>query len=152
VTKWESFFHMIYPSDPSLWKTHMAPTGAMEAFLKTHTPSQSAKYRASWVSEEDKNRHHEAFGNNYEACLKWYERGTDSLGVDVEAEELKKGRIVNGGRIGKETLMVAGMRDAVCGAERARGVMGAVVQKGCLKVSCGSLFLSKIKLLLSGAD
>lgn len=132
---WETFFNMIYPNDPALWKTHMAPTGAVEAFLKTNTPAESKKYRAEWVTEEDKERHHEAFGDNYEPCLNWYKRGTNSLGVDVEAEELKKGGIRNGGRIVKETLIIGGLRDAVCSAERAKGVMGAVVKTGCLKVS-----------------
>lgn len=114
----------------------MAPTGALEAFLKIHTPSSSAQFSASWVTIEDRARHYESFGDDYESCLKWYERSINSLGVEEEKEDMEKseGKIGNGGRIVKETLMVAGLRDAVCGAERARGVMGRVVERGMLKV------------------
>jgi hypothetical protein len=107
----------------------------MEAYLKSNTPSDSAKYRASWVTEEDKIRHHEAFGDNYEACLNWYKRSTSSLGVDEEKELLGKGLIKRGGKAARETLMVAGLQDAVCSAGRAREAMRRVVEKGCLKVS-----------------
>lgn len=132
---WEAFHNMIYPADPGVWKTHMAPTGALENYLTIYSAEESKRFGADWVTEEDGRRHHEAFGDNYEATVKWYERGNASLGVREEIEMLKNGKIKNGGRIGKETLMVCGLRDAVCGAERARGVMGRVVEKGLLKVS-----------------
>jgi hypothetical protein len=124
----------------------MAPRGAMESFLSTHSPADSAVYSAGWVNGEDKKRHHEAFGDSYEPVLNWYKRGKESLGVDYEKEALTRGEIANGGRIKKETLMLTGQKDAVCSADRARGVMGSVVKKGLLKVR---LFLVFFRSLFS---
>ncbi len=129
---WEVFLNLCYPADADVWKTHLAPTGAMERFLTTTSVAASAQYLAPWISEDDKRRHHEAFGDDYEACLNWYRRSINNLGVKEERELLKMGLI--GRRIEKETLMVTGLRDAVSSVERARAVMSSCASKGKLKV------------------
>ena len=85
-----------------------------------------------WIEEGDKEFHHQMFGDDYEAPTKWYSRGILSLGAKNEKELLRKGLIME--RLRKETLMVTGTRDAVCGAARARESMNASVQRGLLKV------------------
>lgn len=72
------------------------------------------------------------FGVDYSACLNWYTRGINNLGVDEEKELLKKGEIKE--KIGKETLMVTGLKDVVCGAERGRVSMSGSVERGKLRV------------------
>ncbi|PVH70675.1 alpha/beta-hydrolase [Cadophora sp. DSE1049] len=125
---WEVFVNLLYPADADVWKTHMAPTGVMERFLSSTSVEASAQYLAPWISEYDKRRHHEAFGDGYSACLNWYRREINNLGVKDERELLKMGLIGRG--IEKETLMVTALRDAVSSAERARAIQIVDVDAG----------------------
>jgi pimeloyl-ACP methyl ester carboxylesterase len=87
---------------------------------------------APWITEEDKVHHHAAFGDDYTSSLYWYHRGINSLGVKEERELLKLGVMKN--KLGKETLMVTGLRDAVSSAKRSRLAMEKSVENGLLKV------------------
>jgi soluble epoxide hydrolase/lipid-phosphate phosphatase len=58
----------------------------------------------------------------------WYVRGIDNLGVEEELAALKKHEIRQSLRI--NTLMVAGLRDKVCPADRARVSMNGTVDGG----------------------
>jgi soluble epoxide hydrolase/lipid-phosphate phosphatase len=117
-----------YCADPSVWKTHSAPTDGLENFIT----SNSTTPLASFITPEDKVHHHAVFGDDYSACLNWYKRGITNLGVEEEAKLLKKGNIKE--KIAQETLMIAGLKDAVSGAQRARVAMTACVEKGKLAV------------------
>lgn len=125
---WESFFSIVYPATPSIWKTAFAPIGGLRDWLA----SKSKTHVASYITDEDKQHHHKAFGNDYSACNNWYKRGIRNLGVEEEKKMLEEGKIQS--RIGKETLMVTGLRDVVCTAQRARVAMGASVERGRLRV------------------
>lgn len=48
--QWESFYSLIYPHDPELWKTHIAPQGAMKESLLAGFKAPLPKY----LIEEDK--------------------------------------------------------------------------------------------------
>lgn len=125
---WETFFNLTYPADPALWKTYFAPEGAMETFLATNSPSSSSSLLASYITEEDKAHHHADFESDYRTPCLWYVRGIDSLGVEEEKASIKKGNILE--KIGKATLMIATINDAVCSPERARIGMQAGVEGG----------------------
>lgn len=125
---WESFFSIIYPANPSIWKTSLAPIDALKEWLL----SGSLTHVAGYITEEDKEHHRKVFEDGYDACVCWYKRGIRNLGVEEEQEKLKKGEIRN--KIGKETLMITGLKDVVCGAERARVGMEGSVERGMLKV------------------
>lgn len=131
---WEVFLNLCYPADADVWKTHLAPMGAVERFLTTTSVEASAQYLAPWISKDDKRHHRKAFGDDYSPCLNWYRRSIANLGVKEERELLKMGLITK--RIEKETLMVTGLRDAVSSAESSRAVMSSCVEKGKLKVCC----------------
>jgi soluble epoxide hydrolase / lipid-phosphate phosphatase len=88
--------------------------------------------QAPRVTEEDEVHHHAAFGDDYTPNLFWYHRGINSLGVKEEKELLKWGVMKN--KLGKETLMVTGLRDAVSSGKRSRLAMEKSVEKGLLKV------------------
>ncbi|KAJ3489885.1 hypothetical protein NLI96_g1816 [Meripilus lineatus] len=49
-SNWESFYSLIYPHDPELWKTHIAPQGAMKESLLAGFKAPLPKY----LIEEDK--------------------------------------------------------------------------------------------------
>ena len=127
---WESFFSLVHPENPSIWKTAFAPVDVLKEWLTkglhTHT--------ASYVTQEDKEYHHEAFGDDYSAAVTWYKRGIRNLGVDDERRMLERGEIANKGIIGKDTLMVTGLGDLVCDAEMAKLSMRKYIEKGKLKV------------------
>ncbi len=127
---WESFFSLVYPANSSIWKTAFAPINGLKDWLV----SGSRTHVASYITEEEKEYHHKAFGNDYSACVTWYKRGIRNLGVEEEQRMLKRGEIKNGGRIARDTLMITGLRDVVCGAERARTSMKASVDRGKLRV------------------
>jgi soluble epoxide hydrolase / lipid-phosphate phosphatase len=100
----------------------------MESFLTTSSPAASSSFLAPYITEEDKAHHHAVFGSDYSAPCMWYARGLDSLGVEEEHESIKKGNIKK--RIGKETLMIVTLNDAVSSPERARIGMQAGVEGG----------------------
>ena len=127
---WESFFSVVYPANSYIWKTAFAPINSLKSWLTTgcHT------HIASYINDEEKEHHHKVFGNDYLACINWYNRGIRNLGVDEEKAMLENGTIKNGGIIGKETLMITGLKDVVCGADRARVGMRESVDRGFLRV------------------
>jgi soluble epoxide hydrolase/lipid-phosphate phosphatase len=128
---WESFFSLVYPANASIWQVAFAPIDGLKEWLI----SGSHTHVASYVTEEEKQHHHKVFGDDYSACVTWYKRGIRNLGVDEEKRMLERGEIENGGRIGKDTLMITGLKDVVCGADRARVSMSGSVVKGKLKVA-----------------
>ncbi len=128
ILQWETFFNLTHPADPALWKTYFAPEGAMETFVTTNPPSISSSLLASYITEEDKAHHHAVFGSDYGTPCLWYVRGVNSLGVEEEKASIKTGNVLE--KIGKETLMIATINDAVCSPERARIGMQAGVEGG----------------------
>ena len=127
---WESFFSVIYPENHSIWKVAFAPINGLKDWLTAGSKTHVAGY----ICEEEKEYHHRVFGDDYSACVNWYKRGIRNMGVDEETKMLERGEIENGGRIAKDTLMLTGLKDVVCGADRARVVMKGAVDKGKLKV------------------
>jgi soluble epoxide hydrolase/lipid-phosphate phosphatase len=115
-------------SHSSISANQFAPTGALKNFLL----ADSTCALAPWITEEDKIYHHAAFGNDYTPSLYRYHRGINSLGVQEEKELLKLGVMKN--KLGKETLMATGLRDAVSSSKRSRLAMEKSVEKGLLKV------------------
>lgn len=133
-SKWESFFSVVYPENPSIWKTAFAPLDSLKSFLT----SKSRTHIASYIDQSSIDYHHAAFGNDYSACLNWYKRGIRNLGVEEEERLLKEGKIRE--KIGKETLFVGGLKDVVCGAERGKVSMRGSVERGrlrCVDVDTG---------------
>jgi soluble epoxide hydrolase/lipid-phosphate phosphatase len=118
----------MYPTDPSIWKTDFAPTGAMERFLTTTSPAVSSSLLAPYITEEDKAHHHKVFASDYTAPCTWYVRGISSLGVEEEKDSIAKGKIQE--IIRKETLMIATVNDPVGSVERARSGMQISVEGG----------------------
>jgi len=125
---WESFYSLVFPAESNLWKTHFAPLQGLKSQLESNTIVPLAPY----VSSIDKAHHHASFGDDYEAPCKWYVRGIENLGVDEEKKALNEGSIKPGLDI--ETLMIAGLKDIVCPADRARIRMESSVKKGKLTV------------------
>lgn len=124
----ESFFSVVYPANPSIWKTAFAPINSLRDWLS----SKSKTHVASYITDEEKAHHHKVFADGYSACVNWYKRGIMNLGVEEEKALLEKGEIAS--KIGKETLMLTGLRDVICGAQRARVSMRGSVERGKLKV------------------
>lgn len=126
--KWESFFSLVFPAESDLWKTHFAPVQGLQSQLEQDIVVPTAPY----ISEIDKKHHHASFGDDYEAPCKWYVRGLENLGIEEEKIALREGKIRPG--LGIETLMIGGLKDVVCPADRARASMESSVEKGKLTV------------------
>ncbi|KAK0124651.1 hypothetical protein ONS95_009597 [Cadophora gregata] len=147
---WETFFNLIYPTNPQTWTTSFAPLGSLKRFLLTNTHSSTSHILAPWISPQAKDHHHKNFTvepgsiSGYEAPLMWYKRGIQSTGWEDEKRALDVGEIRRdlrdlGGGKGR-VLMVGGLRDTVCSAETARMVMRGVVDEGklrCVDVDAG---------------
>ncbi|EKM57396.1 uncharacterized protein PHACADRAFT_255121 [Phanerochaete carnosa HHB-10118-sp] len=72
----ESFVSIMYPYDPTIWKTRFAPTGAMRGSLLEDYVAP----KPSYVSEEDKKHFIETFKRNgFEAPTCWYKIMTSQL-------------------------------------------------------------------------
>lgn len=50
VRQWDTFFGLIFPQDPALWRTHVAPLGAVKASIL----SEEKFPLPSYLSEDDK--------------------------------------------------------------------------------------------------
>lgn len=42
--QWDSFFSIIWPRDPQVWKTHFCPEGAVKAWLLADTQTPLVSY------------------------------------------------------------------------------------------------------------
>lgn len=122
--KWESFFHLLYPSQSSAWTQSMAPLNALHNSLLADLKPPLASY----ITLTDKAHHHASFGDDYSAPCQWYVRGIANLGVDEEKKALAEGKI--GGKLRVPTLMIGGLRDEVCPASWARKSMEGFVVGG----------------------
>lgn len=85
-----------------------------------------------FITSEDKAHHHATFGDDYSHCLNWYHRGINNLGVAEEKVLLEDGKIK--AKLGKETLFVPGLKDAISPAARGKSVMQMAVEEDKLKV------------------
>jgi len=114
---WDSFYSLVYPAEPDQWKKDFAPIGALRGFIEADSKAEMASY----ITPEDMEHHHASFGDDYTAPLNWYKRSLADLGQEEEAELLKQGKIDK--KIKKDTLMVCGLKDAVCLPFSAKRVM-----------------------------
>ncbi|TAQ85884.1 hypothetical protein B7494_g5794 [Chlorociboria aeruginascens] len=126
---WEKFFNIVFAKDNTRWADTFAPFGALKEYLLTSDRNCEV---ASYISPEEKAAHHAAFGGDYSAATNWYHRGINNIGVDEEIAEVKKGKFKQ--KIGKETLMITGLKDPVCLAQIARSSMKGNVETGKLKM------------------
>ncbi|TVY14163.1 Bifunctional epoxide hydrolase 2 [Lachnellula arida] len=122
--RWESFFSIAYPEDADDWTTDFAGIGDLERFISADKRTKIGE----WIGDvqEEAGWHHEMFGDDYSAPLRWYHRGIKGLGKEEEGELLKRGEVKE--KIGKETLMITGTKDRVCDAGKARMIIGAFVE------------------------
>jgi soluble epoxide hydrolase/lipid-phosphate phosphatase len=128
---WESFFEVAYAADSSVWKKDFAGIGDLGRAVKEEKRTKVGPWLGPNI-EEEKEYHHNSFGDDYTPPLNWYKRAMLHLGVDEERDLLKK-RNVKEMIEGKDVLFVGGKQDAVCGFEKGKGVMGRFVEKGRLR-------------------
>lgn len=125
---WEKFYHSVFPSDPTYWKTRFAGLGGLKSQLDD---SKEAAPLAKYVSEMDKAHHHASFGDDYSAPCRWYVRGIANLGVEEEKKAIEDGRIGRAlERFQGDVLMIGGLKDVVCPAAHARSSMNKFVPGG----------------------
>lgn len=94
----------------------------MQKFIETDSKAELASY----ITPEHKEHHHASFGTDYTAPLNWYKRSLADLGRQEEEDLLKQGKIESS--IKKDTLMISGLKDAVCLPFAAKRVMPEVVE------------------------
>ncbi|KAJ8702424.1 hypothetical protein PTI98_001137 [Pleurotus ostreatus] len=101
----DSFFSMVYAEDAALWKTDLAPTGTLRAWL------ESGKTTAvgSWISEEERRFHtKELLEGGIAGPLCWYKVLLSGSSSDDD-----KGVPVRSPAISKPVFLAAANRDVV---------------------------------------
>ncbi len=99
--------------------------------------SKSAK-PSTYVTNEDKEYHHEQFGSDYTGPLNWYKRATASLGDKEEERAIVNGDVEGwklGKKLDKKVLLIAGAKDPVALPAPAIESMEQSVEVGFLKVA-----------------
>jgi len=114
-----SFYSVCYCEDPDLWKVHMAPLGALEAFA---TSGKTLK-TASWAP--DKATYHKTMRDDFGPAMNWYRAAIRGLNKEDEQTALAAGEI--DAKLHLPVLMISAARDPIAGGARAVEGMRAVV-------------------------
>lgn len=105
----QSAFNLIYPQDPAMWKTDLAPIGKAAEWVR----SGKTTPLPSWLTQEDYDIHHRVFSEGgYAGPLSWYKAAIRGINTEDEAD-------IEGG-VGKCTvknLYIAAKQDYVCRME-----------------------------------
>ena len=65
----ESVTSLLYPANPEIWKSHLGPVGAAEAWISSNTSAP----RPAWLTAEEATKHEEVITKKgYTGPLNWY--------------------------------------------------------------------------------
>ncbi|PGH34338.1 hypothetical protein GX50_02821 [[Emmonsia] crescens] len=78
----ESFFSIFYPAKEDLWIEHLAPTGTLEAWLRSDRKAPLAPY----ITEEEKATHLKIMRGHYRSALMWYRALVENINAADEIE------------------------------------------------------------------
>ncbi|KAI0052216.1 alpha/beta-hydrolase [Auriscalpium vulgare] len=102
----DSFFSLMFPHDPTLWRNHLCPAGKTKAWIESNRQAPLPSY----LSEEDKDRYRTEFlKNGLAAPLMWYKSVV--FGAVAADDQL----VPEGSYHFRQPVYFAGCsRDAVC--------------------------------------
>ncbi|GAB1199960.1 hypothetical protein APSETT444_009319 [Aspergillus pseudonomiae] len=104
-----SVFSLLYPNDPSLWKSDFAPTGKAAEFVRSGRTTPLP----SWYSSEEYAIHSGIFAEGgYAGPLSWYKAAMRGVNLDDEAAIPAEERLCP-----VPSLFVAAKQDYVCRAD-----------------------------------
>ncbi|KAB8221466.1 Alpha/Beta hydrolase protein [Aspergillus novoparasiticus] len=78
----DSFFTLFYPHSPSLWISHLCPTGAIEQWLLSDHRAPLAPY----ITEEEFKTHQRLLVGNHDSALNWYRALVSNINLEDEEE------------------------------------------------------------------
>ncbi|OOF95539.1 hypothetical protein ASPCADRAFT_208014 [Aspergillus carbonarius ITEM 5010] len=105
----ESLFNLIFPNDPLLWKTDVAPRGKAAEFVRSGRTAPLA----SWLTQEDFDTHLKVFSKGgYTGPLSWYKAMIRGYNTEDEA-----GIAEGEGKCPVRNLFIAAKQDYLCRAE-----------------------------------
>ncbi|KAE8143433.1 Alpha/Beta hydrolase protein [Aspergillus pseudotamarii] len=78
----DSFFTLFYPHSPSLWTSHLCPTGAIEKWLRSDHRAPLAPY----ITEEEFKTHQNLLVGNHDSALNWYRALVSNINLEDEEE------------------------------------------------------------------
>ncbi|KAF7625238.1 hypothetical protein AFLA_002110 [Aspergillus flavus NRRL3357] len=76
----DSFFTLFYPHSPSLWISHLCPTGAIEQWLLSDNRAPLAPY----ITEEELKTHQKLLVGNHDSALNWYRALVSNINLEDE--------------------------------------------------------------------
>ncbi|EPS31413.1 hypothetical protein PDE_06368 [Penicillium oxalicum 114-2] len=76
----DSFVNLFYPGDPSLWKDHLGPLGALESWLRADRHGPKAPY----ITDEERHVHRQIMQGSYRSALQWYHVLVNNLNEEDE--------------------------------------------------------------------
>ncbi|KAB8272006.1 Alpha/Beta hydrolase protein [Aspergillus minisclerotigenes] len=78
----DSFFTLFYPHSPSLWISHLCPTGAIEQWLLSDNRAPLAPY----ITEEESKTHQRLLVGSHDSALNWYRALVSNINLEDEEE------------------------------------------------------------------
>ncbi|KNG88039.1 epoxide hydrolase [Aspergillus nomiae NRRL 13137] len=78
----DSFFTLFYPHNPSLWTSHLCPTGAIEEWLLSDHRAPLAPY----ITEEEFKTHQKLLVGHHASALNWYRALVSNINVEDEEQ------------------------------------------------------------------
>ncbi|KAF8064070.1 Alpha/Beta hydrolase protein [Lyophyllum atratum] len=121
----DSFYNLLLAEDPSLWISHVAPTGASKAWIEADRRTNMASYI---TEEEVKIQKEHLMKGGMEGPLCWYK--SNVIGVDSEdVKAISPEKLV----IQQPVFFGAALKDPLCVAAMGKGI-SAQTSKGTLTV------------------
>ncbi|EGN94119.1 hypothetical protein SERLA73DRAFT_188704 [Serpula lacrymans var. lacrymans S7.3] len=115
---WDSFHSIIFPHDPLLWRSNVAPLGALRVWVQADRKGSLPHY----LTEEDKAQQSKNFlRDGIRGGLNWYKLMIDKPSLGAEDD---KAIPISRYDISHPTFFGAALQDQICVASLGRAAMG----------------------------
>ncbi|KAE9367564.1 putative epoxide hydrolase [Stipitochalara longipes BDJ] len=123
----DSFLSILHPADSAIWKEHLAPTGALEAFAK----SGKLVKRGEYISEDELATHRKIFKDDYGPPMNWYKCAAQNLNLkDEEGANLDP-------KLEMPVLMIVAKADPLSNKMAIDAMRGYVTNLKVIGLGCG---------------
>ncbi|KAF8995114.1 Alpha/Beta hydrolase protein [Cyathus striatus] len=112
----DSFYSLVWPKDPAIWKTDLVPKGKFKEWLENNKLGQQYPY---WTDEKKKEHQARFLETGVTAPLRWYTGRVKTLQDNGDDAKIPMDRY----KITHPTLFIATLQDYVCLPEVGTAIM-----------------------------